>query len=158
MTNWTNPDFKVQPSTLELWNTYLRDNMTHVKAPPTASYTYTYAASDYKTTSSAAWVAMGTVLTLSLESFGGDILLEFNASIMGTGYLDVAIDEQRQGGNDGILAFTTALTIGTPVRLSWLFQDVVAGTHSFDVYWKAASGSLALVQYVPPSLLIREFS
>jgi hypothetical protein len=159
MTDFTTPpDFRAKASSDALWNTYLRDNMTHVKNPPTVSYSYTYAASNYKSTASTSWAAMGTVLSLSLETFGGDVMLNFIASCEGVGYLDFAIDSQRQGGNDGIVAFTSATAFGISTRMFWVKQELVAGTHSFDVYWKAASGTIALKQYVPPQFVVREFS
>lgn len=159
MTEFVNPpNFKAKASSDELWNTYLRDNMTHIKAPPTVSYQYAYTGSSFKTTTSTAWVAMGSPLSLSLETFGGDIMLSFNASLEGTGYLDLAIDEQRQGGNDGIQAFVGVADYGTPTRLFIVLQNIAAGTHSFDVYWKAASGTLTLTKYVPPRFVVREFS
>jgi hypothetical protein len=158
MTDWVNPsDIGRGGSSLDLWNTYLRDNMTHIKAPPTDYHHYAFNAATYETTTSTSFVQIDAALALSLETFGGDVLLIFNAAASNC-YLDFVVDNSRQGGTDGILAVPTLADYGNPTQLVWLVQNLVAGTHSFDVYWKVASGTGSLYEFVPPSFVAREIS
>lgn len=158
MTDWTTPKtFSAEPSTDELWNIYLRDNMTALKSPATDYYNYTYAAGTYEATTSTSFVQIDANLALSLTTYGGDVLLIFNASASNC-YLDFVVDNSRVGGNDGIFSVPTLATWGTPTQMIWLVQDLAAGTHTFDVYWKVASGTGSLFRYAPPSFTAREVS
>lgn len=158
MADWTDPaNIGRETSTLTFWNTYLRDNMAHIKAPPTDYHHYAFNAATYETTTSTSFVQIDATLDLSLETFGGDVLLIFNAAASNC-YLDFVVNGSRQGGNDGILSVPTLADYGNPVQMIWLVQGLVAGTHSFSVYWKVASGTGSLYEHVPPSFVAREFS
>lgn len=155
MTDWTNPsDIGRKGSNLELWNTYLRDNMTHIKAPPTDLFNATYVGGGADpTSSSASFVDVSSDFNLTLTSYGGDILCCFRAHAIGTGYFDISFDNSRVGGDDGIIAIAG----NAPVSLFWLIQDAVAGEHTFHLQWKTGT-SLALGTSYPAQFWVREFS
>jgi hypothetical protein len=139
MAAFTNPpNFAAQPSNDALWNTYLKENMEHLKAPPTSLY----AAGSGSTSFTTSWAAMGS-FTVTLTTYGGDVLIilsgvEFN-NITGIAYLDIDIDGIRKGASDGILASTT----DDKVLLVWLEQGLLEGSHIITLYGKAStSGSL----------------
>ena len=157
MTDWTAPmTWSATPVKDAILNAQIRDNIMNLKDPATAIYSYAYAVGDYKTTVSASWVAMGSPLSLTLETFGGDVFLFFNATVTDA-YLDFAVDDARQGGVDGILAVPILATYGNLTRMTWVMPELAAGTHTFDVYWKT-TGSGRLLQYVPPQFVVREMS
>jgi hypothetical protein len=154
---WDNPVWKVEPITDAVLNQRIRDNENALKAPQTDSYDYTYSASTYETTTSTSFVQIDANLALSLDTTGGDVLLVFNAAASNC-YLDFVVDGSRVGGNDGVLSVPTVASTGVPTQMIWLVTDLVAGTHTFDVYWKVASGTGSLFTYVPPSFFAREVS
>jgi hypothetical protein len=154
---WDNPEWRAEGITPEKLNARIRDNMTTLHAPPTDYYAYTYAASTYETTTSTSFAAIDANLLLSLTTTGGDVWLEFVASASNC-YLDFVVNGSRVGGNDGLHAVPTLAAFGNPIRMLWLAQDLAAGTHTFDVYWKVASGTGSLFQYVPPYFMAREMS
>lgn len=158
MTDWTAPmTWSATPVKDAILNAQIRDNIMNLKDPATASYSYAYTGATFLSTTSTTWVAMGSPLSLTLETFGGDVFLFFNATVSNA-YLDFAVDDARQGGGDGILAVPTLAVYGVPTRMVWPLPELAAGTHTFDVYWKVASGTGSLFRYVPPQFVVREMS
>lgn len=157
MTAFNNPVWTAEGITDAKLNERLRDNMNHLKAPPTDYYNYAYAGSTYETTSSTTFVQIDANLALSLTTYGGDVLLIFNAA-GSNAIFDFVIDGSRVGGNEGLFIAPTLASFGGNTQMVWLAQNLVAGSHTFDVYWKVASGTGSLFQYIPPSIFAREFS
>lgn len=158
MATWTEPKtWSAERSKLSDWNTYLQQNTEAIKNPPTDSYAPTYTGSAFATTTSTSWVAIGGSYSLSLDTAGGDLFCQFSAAVSNA-FLDFAVDGTRVGGNDGILIVPTVATYGSPTRMIWLVQELAAGTHTLDVYWKVASGTGSLSLHAIPQLVARELS
>lgn len=153
---WNDPrTWSADAITDAVLNAEIRDNVLALKAPPTDYTHYAFSASSYETTTSTSFVQIDATLALSLTTGGGDVLLSFNAYASNC-YLDFVVNGSRIGGLDGIAAVPT--TPPNSTSMTWLVQDLPAGVHSFDVYWKVASGTGSLMTYVPPSFVAREIS
>lgn len=156
--DWTDPQTWGATAIYDdILNTEIRDNVMALKDPPSEEFADSYSGSAFASTTSTSWIAIGGSYNLTLETKGGDILLVFSASVSNA-YLDFAIDGARVGGNDGLLAIPTVATYGTSMQMIHVAQDLIAGEHQFDVYWKVASGTGSLVALAVPQFIVREFS
>lgn len=152
MTDWTQPKtFSADPSKLALWNTYLRDNMEHLKAPPNEQHAPAYAATTITTTSTT-FANISSDYSKTLTTYGGDLLVIFSCGDCQNACLDIALDGVRQGAVDGILQ--TFQSVG----LYWLIQNVVAGSHTIAIQWKVISGTATISNAFMPFFNVREFS
>lgn len=137
-------------------NAEIRDNMDALKDPPSDNYTDTYTGSSFSSTTSTSFVAIHANYSLSLSTRGGDILVCFSGvlSAAANWYVDLALDGQRIGGTDGILAGNSR----KPIALYWLLTGKPSATYTFDMYWKVASGTLTLENNQVPQFWAREVS
>lgn len=156
MTDWVVPKtIGAEPSALGLWNTYLADNMAALKAPATNKFNAAYAAAGTTyVTASTSFVDIHADFSLSITTFGGDILCCFVGNFLISAFLDIAFDGVRQGGNDGILACGYT-EFAFP--LYWLLTDVAAGIHTIKPQWKTGS-SATLSDLYPAQWWVREVS
>lgn len=157
MTDFNNPTWGAEGVTDAKLNARIRDNMLALKDPPSDDYT-AISSDPSISASSTAWGEL-SAFNLSLTTGGGDVLLMLtgNAATTGAGgYLDIAVDGNRQGGTDGILA----VSFSTQILLVWPIQDLAAGDHDFSVYGKLASGGAMgfFPSDVPPQFVAREIS
>ncbi len=154
MTSWTNPaDIGRKGSSLALWNTYLRDNMAHIKSPPNEQYAPAYAATT-TTTSATTFADISASFSLEIETFGGDLLVSFNC-FADTACFDIAVDGSRQGGVDGIQQANSG---GASICLLWPIFGLVAGTHTISIQWKSPGGTATIDNEFMPYFNVREFS
>ncbi len=80
-------------------------------------------------------------LNLTISTAGGDVLVHFSGSVIRygsndlTGYLDIEVDGNRQGGNTGILRawFSNRTAVASFTRL---IRNLSPGSHSFKLQWK----------------------
>ena len=97
-------------------------------------------------------------LSLTITTSGGDVLVHFEGSARHvhsqiTGYFDIDVDGNRQGGENGIMRFgfnTWARIIG----FTRLVQNLSAGTHTFRFQWKSAREGIRL--YAGAQFWVRE--
>ena len=148
--NWTAPiTWNVnQLVTADNLNQQLRDNLEFLKSPPTASVVLDQS-SDYNTTATSFVNIDSSVLSLSLTTAGGALLIGFHGVISPTGthsvYLDITVDGVRVGGDDGLLSVTRATTGTTPsVSFVRLVTGITAGAHTVRLQWKVSAGTSTL--------------
>lgn len=167
--SWTTPKTWVnsEPLTADDLNTHLRDNLNALHAPPTASYQLNEAA-NYTTTSTTFVDVDATVgkLSLTITTTGGDVMIGFYgyaAATGNTGFFDVEMDGTRIGGDDGLAVFYISIATTSFVILK---TGVSAGSHTFKLQWKVASGGTATLYAgagtlgadVHPQFWVREVS
>ena len=132
----------ITPSDL---NTYLRDNLLWLKSRP-----WTSAAVTGTTTSTSFAAATASAL---LTSVGGNVIITFfgyhaNTSASVQCAIDFAIDGIRQGdASNGLQLFHTHSTANDRYSITAIFITTTppsAGSHTYEVYRKTASGTLTL--------------
>lgn len=144
---WTTPKtWTAEPLTSSDLNTHLRDNLSALKSPPSSSYTLNEV-SDYTTTSTIFVNVDAAKLSLNITTTGGAVLVHFHGAIECSAtaniFFDVSVDGSRTAGDDGIIveqAAAQAEVIGFTRRITGLS----AGSHTFNLQWKTASGTLTL--------------
>jgi hypothetical protein len=141
MTVWNNPQWRAEGITDAKLNSRLRDNMLLLKDPATDSAS---SSSALISTSSTSFVDVDAVFELSLNTQGGHVLVSFFGSPQGAFAFDFTVDNNRQGGVDGICKGDNALT-DLNAAFIWLVPNLVAGTHTFVLQWKT-HGALVTVQ------------
>ena len=157
MTNWTEPKTWVndQPLTADDLNTHLRDNLLALKEPPTAIYQLDESA-DYSTTVTDFVDVDPVKLALTLTTSGGDVLIGFGGLVqqasgtVGRVYFDVAVDGQRIGTDDGLIAVVTNANDLTGDLLESLAftvwrTNLPAGVHTFTLQWKTNGADYLLL-------------
>jgi hypothetical protein len=143
--SWTTPRTWTADElvTATMMNTHIRDNLNALKSPPSDNYECDEA-SDYTTTSTSFVDVDGTNLELTITTNGGAVLVHFHGMFYTNGarlWLDVDVDETREGGDDGIIgAWQTA---NFAVTFSRLITGLSAGEHTFTLQWKVASSGTA---------------
>ncbi|NDJ77546.1 MAG: hypothetical protein GYB65_14940 [Chloroflexi bacterium] len=153
--------------TATLLNTHLRNNLNALKAPPSAHVEPVKAT--YYTTSSTVFVDVdGGLLSLSLYTNGGDVMVHFSGTLAhsaatGRFFLDVELDGERIGGDDGLLVGE-----GIPVQpmsFTHLVTGLPAGEHDFRLQWKTTAAYAGLFAAdgatnanVHPQFWVREVS
>lgn len=155
MTTWNNPIWSAESVTDAKLNTRIRDNMTLLKNPAQDSYTFAYSASPYASAGASDWTLIDANLELTLDTQGGDVLLLFRAKANAC-VMTFFVDGSNVGGNDGIFAFPNLGGAGAGItgQMIWPVRDLIAGSHTFGVYWKGG----VLRSPVPPNFSAREFS
>jgi hypothetical protein len=153
MTDWTPPNIKVQKSSLDFWNTYLRDNMEHIKAPPNSQYAPAYANS-FLSTASTSFVDISSDYSLTIETFGGDLLISLSGNAENA-YFDIAINGSRLGGVDGIQKVRANRA---SLNINWIHQGLAPGTHTISAQWKDIGGGSRIYRNFMPIFNVREFS
>lgn len=144
---WTTPKtWSNEPLVAGDLNTHLRDNMEALKDPPSGNVVLDEL-TDYSTTSTIFVDIDSSVLSITLDTNGGDVIVHFHGITRGSSgnsfmYLDVTVDGVRVGGDDGITG-TSSLTWNT-VSFTRLITGLSAGSHTFTLQWKLASGDHTL--------------
>lgn len=144
---WTAPPTftYAQAMTVDILNTYLRDNLNWLKTRPWTS------AAISGTTTSAAFAA--ATASASLTSVGGNVVIVFqgyhsNTSASVSCGIDFAIDGARQGdATNGLQLFHTHSTATDNYPITTFFITSTppsAASHTYEVYRKTASGTLTL--------------
>lgn len=164
MADWTNPiTWGATQIDVDILNEQIRDNTEHLKDPPTDTATITQVSYSLAT-SPTSFTDIHSDFDLSLETFGGDILISFTGNITktltDTVCLDILVDNFRLGGNEGIVANVVGNT-SIPYGFNWLITDVAAGEHTFTLQWKTLLGNAIAMGGtgdLPPSFTVREVS
>lgn len=144
---WTAPPTftDTQSMTVAIMNTYLRDNLNFLKTRPWTS------AAISGTTTSATFAA--ATASASLTTYGGAVLIAFQGYHSNTGVsvssaIDFYIDGVQQGdATNGMLLFNTHTTANGNMTIRPFFitsSPPSAGSHTYEVYRKTASGTLTL--------------
>lgn len=168
---WENPiSFDGSVSTLALWNTYLKDNMDALKAPPTDSYNGIDAATYTLGLTSTSWSDISSVFELNISSKGGDLLVIFNADLQTTTsilYLDIEVNGNRQGGTDGILAILDGIGVPKNLPMYWLLTEMQAGDYTIKMKYKMQTAATSAILFmggqsgdsaIAPQFVVREVS
>lgn len=147
-TTWTTPKTwnTGDPLTASDMNTHIRDNLEYLKSPVTASYKANEAA-DYQTTSTSFVYVDGTNLALTITTTGGLVMVGFVGSLAVSASvnvnMDIEVDGVRQGGDDGYFAYNTN-TLEGQVGFVIPISGLSAGSHTFKLMWKTASGTATM--------------
>jgi len=150
---WTSP--KTWSSgeliTAAMLNTYVRDNQTALKAPPTDTYEVNEGA-DYTEASTSFNAIDSTNLRLTIATTGGDVLFGWVGSISNSGagnftFFDIYdVDNTVYLGlDDGIcVQETSAANDRDVVSFTYLLTGVAADTHNYEIHWKVSAGTTTL--------------
>ncbi len=143
---WTEPrTWSAEVLTSTLLNTHLRDNLNALKDPPSSKYTFNDSA-DW-TTSSTSWSDIdATDLSLTITTYGGDVVVHFHGTMSNTtqGQLDITVDSVRHFGDDGILRVANANHQNPSFTV--LVEGLSAGSHTFRMQWKSSTAA-AIILY-----------
>lgn len=143
---WTTPQtWTAALVTVAEMNTHVRDNLMWLKDPTTDVVSLDTAIN----TSSTSFADM-TGVTLTVTTSGGSVLVGFSGCFVTAAATIIAIDLQAdgtsQGGTDGVVSHfhTGTGSILIPISFVWLVEGLDAGSHTFKLRWKTASGTLTL--------------
>lgn len=142
---WTSPRTWVPGEKVlaSLLNAHLRDNLLHLKEPPTAAVKSTTA----YTTTSTSFVDINAALEASIVTTGGRLLIVAHLYAPGTTF-----PASARYLLDGV-AITDALQ---PSNLFVYWTDVLpAGTHTIKPQWTVSTGTVTMSFY---NILVREVS
>lgn len=146
---WTTPkDWAVDEQlTASKMNTHLRDNLNALKSPPSAQYVCNQG-SDYSTSGTSFANVDNTNLAFGLFTNGGDVLVHFHGSFQAASgtvavFLDVAVDDVRHAGDDGIVVEAVSTSVQS-VSFTRLITGLSAGAHTFKLQWKTGGTSVTL--------------
>lgn len=150
---WTAPrTWEVSESVnADMLNEQIRDNLLALKSPPSDNYECNEA-SDYTTINTSFEDVDATNLSLEITTAGDAVMVHFHGnmyhSVPTNSNFDVTVDGTRIGGDDG-LARTRPDVSGvnglTAVSFTALVTELTAGTHTFRLQWKTASGTATLL-------------
>lgn len=160
-------------------NTYISDNLTALKEPPTGVYN-AQEGTDLSITSTT-WADLdGTAdkFNKTITTTGGDVLVSLRAAgIVTTGnnilYLDVSIDGVAEGvttfgsaeGLHAVYFNNAGANVEASVAFLHLCTGVSAGSHAFKIRYKVATGANAITLYrgagtasgdITPQFFVRE--
>jgi hypothetical protein len=135
-------------------NTYMRDNQTALKSPPSDQYIIDESA-DYTTTSTSFVDIDATNFALTITTTGGDIEVSFLGTLISSAvsraYFTLAVDGTAisEGGTDGIAgsAYSTIssrVNYGAIASFHWTIKGLSAGSHTVKMQWKTTTGTLTL--------------
>lgn len=141
--------------TVDQMNQQVRDNLSHLFAPPFAATTIRAAAANYTTTSTA-WVNIDSVnLSLSITPAGQRVEIYFLAPLYNTNstsghtFLDCAINGVRFGGNDGLVGLsqgTATVAPGVPVSYHIWKTDATPNTPiTATPQWRVVGGGASTI-------------
>lgn len=127
----------------------ISDNMSALKAPPTAQATLNLGA-DITTTSTSFVDVDATNLSLTITTTGGDVLITFQGvfvkTLTGQVHLDVTMDGTALAGDSGMTGHSIGATI-VEMGFTWWARSVAAGSHTFKLRWAIISGGGTLTLY-----------
>lgn len=129
-------------------NTYVRDNLNALKAPPSDNYEANEGAN--YTTSSATFADVdGTNLSLSITTTGGDIMIGFVGTLLHTAgnkiFFTVDIGGTDVAADDGIAGCTPANVVSdTSLSFVWLATSQAAGAKTIKLQWKTPAATATL--------------
>lgn len=132
------------------------ENLEWLDAPPTDSYAYTGTAN--YTTSSTNWASISSDFELSLVTSGGHVLV--GASVGATrAEFDVRVDGTRLGtspsaSGTGIMRNNT--TAQEQMNMMLFLPGLSAGTHTFNLEWKATTATATIDADYQPRFFARE--
>lgn len=150
---WTQPrTWSAELVTAAMFNEQLRDNLLALKNPPSdvinadLSFDYTTTSTTFVNVTNAA--DGGTdVVSLTIVTNGGDVMVGFVGSFDSTGgsvYLTLRIDDTTTAaGDDGIVRMELG-TATTSIGFVYLITGLAAGSHKFNLRWKASAGTITL--------------
>lgn len=143
---WTTPRTWAvgEAITADLLNTHLRDNLSELKDPPSASYALDES-SDYTTTSTSFVDVDATNLSFTINTTGGDVMAHFHGTVDGLGaysyYFDIDVDGTRIGLDDGIYETQHSSAAANGLSFTRLITGLAAGSHTFKLQWKVEGGT-----------------
>lgn len=154
--DWTNPmTWTSALVSVAQLNEQIRDNLSFLFAPNVDLVTMNEAD---KTTTSTTFVDVDAAgdpdLSLSIETFGEDVVAEFwgmiQVDLSGAGtrgfYLDVAVDGVRHGTDDGITGgvyATASITNGFQHMIGFRrrIPGLASGVHTFTLQWRVSASA-----------------
>lgn len=137
------------PLTAADLNTHLRDNLEYLKDKPSGAYLANELA-DFSTTSTSFANIDATKFGFNLTTKGEDVMIGFFGSLSQNNashaiYLDVLVDSNRLGGDDGlVVSFHSSTTIRQVVSFVYLLRGLAAGAHTIRLQWKVSGGTATL--------------
>lgn len=136
--------------TSTMWNNQVASNLNYLLSPNHSAILRNNGG-DYTTTSTAFVDIDSTNLSITLQTYGGPVLVVFSAvmeTTTETAAFDLAIDGTRQGASfaHGLSATTTGNGnyIG-PVGFVHIVTGLAAGSHTFRPQWMRVSTTAAPV-------------
>lgn len=136
---WTTPKtWTTEPLTSSDMNTHIRDNLLALKEPPTQVVTQP---GDVATTSTTFVDLAG--MSATVITTGGDVLCGVCVSLghaPGAAiYLNISVDGVDHAASNGV----TLCQPSAPLVVSFVYlvTGLAAGSHTFKVRWKTASGT-----------------
>lgn len=155
--SWKHPKtWLPEKITADKLNEEIRDNFEALKYPPTDIADFSYTGSLFTATASTSWVVLSDY-SVEIETNGGDILISFQAYTNRQAYIDIAVNGQRLGGNDGLQG--TDNSSGDELAIYILLTDREPGVYTIELYGKATSGGgFGFLALHVPQLFAREVS
>ncbi|MBZ0280169.1 MAG: hypothetical protein K8L97_05480 [Anaerolineae bacterium] len=138
-----------EPLTAADLNAHLRDNLEYLKDKPSNSY-LANELSDYSTTSTSFVNIDATRFSFNLTTKGEDVLIGFFGSFNQNNashaiYLDVLVDSNRLGNDDGLLVFyPNSTAVRGVMSFVYLLRGLAAGAHTIRLQWKVSGGTVTL--------------
>lgn len=139
--------------TVDKLNIEIRDNMNALKDPPHDEYAPSYAAGALVSTSSTSFADISG-FDLEINTGGGDVLVILCVDVDDAAYFDIKVNNQRQGGNDGLCGVDSEANIFIPLLLT----DLEPQTLSIKACWKVPSGTTSILNDSMPYFAAREVS
>lgn len=150
--------------TASMLNAELRDNLNALKAPPTAQRVLDQAA-NYTTTSTSFVDVDSVVLSLTVTSRGGDLMVHYHGSVLNTSnlltMLDITLDGVRVGTEAGLIVVKGSHE--ALASFTRLLTGVAAGVHTIRLQWRVDVGTGVLLAgaetvLIHPQFWVREVS
>jgi hypothetical protein len=145
----TLPTFVAGRFSVDDANTYIRENLEALKAPPTDSYITAGRSSDYSTTSSSFTDVDDTDMALTITTTGdgagnaADVMIGFCGTLYSSSsiriYLRLVEDGVALNADDG-LCVSEASGV-RPVAFMFLRANASIGEHTYKLQYKVSSGT-----------------
>lgn len=136
---WTTPKtWSNEPLVAGDMNEQLRDNLEALKSPPSDQVVLDES-SDFSTTSSVFVDIDAAVLSVTLETTGGAVLVTFAGNMRSTGtlHLNLDVDGSPVSPDDGILGrVSSGITPGENMSFTCFIRGLSAGSHTIKLQWK----------------------
>jgi hypothetical protein len=123
----------------------IRGNIEYLLAPPSG----TCSRETTTTTTSTSFVDVdATNQAITITTAGGHVQVTFNVVMelvaSGSLYLDIDQDGSRAGGANGLIyqGYLAGDHQREAITVSWLFEDLEAGSHTFKLQWKVNTGTV----------------
>ena len=152
---WTSPKtWASEPLTSTDLNTYVRDNQDHLKDRLDNSASKVAAGATSLSTNATAFTDIDAdKLGITLTTHGGDVLVGFTGTVKSqliakAIYFNLSVDGVDYFADDGIVSSAIgngSVNLFKPLCFVVLVTDLDAGSHTFKMRWKTASGNTARI-------------